>query len=309
MTDPDIPIDFSNPAVHDYMSLIRLQVLTPLSLLINMATILICSLVVTPSIGQIIHLFPASLSPTPSVIAAYIFAIYLGQIGYCILLVLVHKPETKRTMVNGVGLALVFSNWVMAAWAVAWVFEAFLASTILLGILTLLLIYCNIVLVTYHVPTAKRPLDIAFIHAPIRLFLILPLALLFPYSLFIKLGHAWDPAHPDHYTEHQWEGFGVILGINIIGLIFVAARRDIVWCVGATWICVSIWTTKLKPSPVYITTILFTVLHPLTLVVSAVFARFGTRSEGRIRLPPDEPSGTRSGDVEQNGHEVQADWS
>lgn len=62
-------------------------------------------------------------------------------------------------------------------------FEAFITSTILLGILTLLLLYSNVVLIVYHAPTWRRPLDLAFIHAPVRLFLILPLSLLFPYSL------------------------------------------------------------------------------------------------------------------------------
>lgn len=156
----------------------------------------------------------------------------------------------------------------------------FLASTVLLGILLLLLIYCNVVLFTYHPPTRARPLDVALIHGPIRLFLILPLMLLFPYSLLyvsfylphtrisandnrthanlwsitysVTLGHAWDPAHEDHYRSHQWEGFGVILGVNLLGLIIVAVRRDIVWCVGATWINVAIWATKLKPAPVYV---------------------------------------------------------
>jgi hypothetical protein len=88
----------------------------------------------------------------------------------------------------------------MAAWAIAWVcalvscppawllkrsqvFEAFLTSTILLGILTLLLMYSNVVLIVYHIPTWHRPLDLAFIHAPVRLFFILVLSLLFPYSL------------------------------------------------------------------------------------------------------------------------------
>lgn len=56
-------------------------------------------------------------------------------------------------------------------------------STVLLGILTLLLIYSNVVLIVYHVPTWHRPLDLSFIHAPVRLFLILPLSVLFPYSL------------------------------------------------------------------------------------------------------------------------------
>ncbi|KAI0317807.1 hypothetical protein OF83DRAFT_97171 [Amylostereum chailletii] len=307
----DLPIDFDNPAVRDYMSLIRLQVLTPLSLLINIATVLICSFVVTPSLGKVTSLFPAALSPYVPLIAAYILAIYVGQVGYCLILVFARKRETKNTIVKGVGFALVLSNWVMAAWAITWVFRAFLASTILLGILTLLLIYSNIALITYHVPTFKRPLDVAFIHAPMRLFLILPGALLFPYSLFVTLGLAWNPAHDDHYAKGQWAGFGVVMGVNIVGLLVIAMRRDIVWCVGATWICVSIWSdsrnSRPKPAPVYITTILFTVLHPLTLVVATLWERFiKNRRQGHIVLPPDDDETV----VQSNGqHQVHRDWS
>ena len=72
-------------------------------------------------------------------IAIYLIAIYLGQIGYCVLLVIARKPETKvssmlvchsentpyvehqNTLVKGVGLPLVFANFVMAFWAIAWV--------------------------------------------------------------------------------------------------------------------------------------------------------------------------------------------
>ncbi|THH18890.1 hypothetical protein EW146_g2162 [Bondarzewia mesenterica] len=302
----ELPIDTSNPAVRDYLSLIRLQVLTPLSLLINIVTVLICSLVVTPSIGQVIKRYPTSISPSPPVIAAFILAIYIGQIGYCLLLVLVSKPETKQTLVKGVGPALVLSNWIMAAWAISWIFRSFLVSTILLGILLLLLLYSNVVIIVYHPPTRARPLDVAFIHAPLRLFLILPLSLLFPYSLFITLGHAWDPAHPDRYTEHQWEGFGVVLGTNILGLLLVTIRRDIVWCVGATWICVSVWASKHKPPSVYITEIMFTVLHPLGLVASVLWVTFAKRQrEGRIRLPPDEDTSGSRTQAPENGHEHQ----
>ena len=60
----------------------------------------------------------------------------------------------------------------------------FLVSTILLGILLLVLLYCNVVILIYHRPEVKkRPLDVAFIHAPLRFFLVLPLQVMFPYSL------------------------------------------------------------------------------------------------------------------------------
>jgi len=99
-----------------------------------------------------------------------------------------------------------------------------------------------------------------------------------------------------------------VLGVNIIGLLIVAFRRDIVWCVGATWVCISIFTAKAKPSSVYITTILFTVLHPLVLIASSLWIYFNQRREGRghIALPPDDETTPRA---ENGGEEIHADWT
>ena len=90
------------------------------------------------ALGSVIKSHPTSISPSPSLIAAYVVAIFLGQIGYCILLVIARKPETKvssalpastwsilsilqTTLVKAVGLSLVFANWLMALWAISWV--------------------------------------------------------------------------------------------------------------------------------------------------------------------------------------------
>ncbi|EEB97811.1 hypothetical protein MPER_02794 [Moniliophthora perniciosa FA553] len=178
-----LPIDMSHPSVREYLSLIRLQVLTPLSLLINIASIIVCATVVTPSIGTISRRFPTSISPKPIIISVYVAALFIGQIGYCILLVLVRKPETKKTLTKGAGLSLVFANWVMAVWAITWVFEWFVASTVLQGILLALLLYSNLVLLIYHRPTRARIFDAMFIHAPMRFFLVLQIGLMFPLSL------------------------------------------------------------------------------------------------------------------------------
>jgi len=286
-----------------------LQVLTPLSLLINIATVMVCTLVMSPNLGQIAKLYPSSIAPKPSMIAVYLVLIYLGQIGYCVLLVLARKPETKNTLVKGVGLPLVFANWLMAGWAIAWQFQAFLACTILLGILLVFLLYANIVLLVYHAPTHERPFDIALIHAPMRAFLILPLNDLFWYSLFITLGWTWSPGEPQHYGRHQWAGLIVVLAVNIIGLLVIVLRRDIVWCIAATWICASIWSLEPKPFPVWIVVVIFTILHPLALVVSWLWLRLrGGREEkeGQIRLPEEEeeeavaprPRGPREVDAE-----------
>ena len=66
----NLPIDTSHPAVRDYLALIRfvyklklsqsslvtdfrtrLQVLTPLSLLINIATVIVCTAMLTPGLS------------------------------------------------------------------------------------------------------------------------------------------------------------------------------------------------------------------------------------------------------------------
>ncbi|KAH9974272.1 hypothetical protein BGW80DRAFT_1458348 [Lactifluus volemus] len=307
MMDSDPPIDTSNPEVRDYLSLIRLQVLTPLSLLINIGTILVCALILHPSLGDITRSHPASISPSVPVIAAYIFALYLCQFQGSILPSLTWVDATEYHS-QGRGPSPCIRKLVMAGWAIAWVFEAFLTSTILLGILTLLLIYSNLVLFVYHVPTWHRPLDLAFIHAPVRLFLILPLSLLFPYSLFVTLGHAWNPSHPDQYDRKQWEGFTYLLIVNIVGLLIVVLRRDWVWCLGATWVCISIWLKEPKPIAIYVVTIVFTVIHPLSLIAAVLTRHFTrTRQEGRIRLPPDEESDHQRSVL--GGREIQADWS
>ena len=52
---------------------------------------------------------------------------------------------------------------------------------------------------------------------------------------------------------------------------------------------------------------MFTVLHPITLVATALIRHFiSKRQEGRIRLPPDEA--THRGQT-RIGREIQEDWS
>ncbi|KAJ7173799.1 hypothetical protein C8R46DRAFT_1084018 [Mycena filopes] len=286
-----LPIDMSHPAVRDYLALVRLQVLTPLSLPHKYRV----------RLGTISKLNPTSISPRPAVISVYVAAMYLGQIGYCLLLVLARKPETKRTITKGVGLSLVFANWLMAMWAVAWVFEWFIIATVLEGLQVILLLYSNISLLTYHsLNLTKRPLDMALIHAPLRFFFVLQLMLVFPLTLFIALGLTTPPLYdgtPADYNAHMWAGFGVVFGTNLVSLLVIVLRRDIVWCVAATWICVSIWALRPKPQPVYITVLVFTIIHPLSLIMAFIHAYFYTRSEvdgngnGAVVLPGDEHPG------------------
>ncbi|KAF5348795.1 hypothetical protein D9756_009786 [Leucocoprinus leucothites] len=288
-----LPIDLSHPAVKEYLALTRLQVLTPLSLVINIASFFICSIVVKPSIGGVSHLRPTAISPNVPAIGIYIVVLYVMQIGYCVLLVSAKKQETKNALIKASGLFLVLSNFVMAAWAITWVMQWFFVSTILQGVLLLLLLYSNIALLVYHPPVSSRPFDTALIHAPLRFFFILPFMLLFPLNLFITLGFVHNPYIPgsdiSYSGWHIWPVFGVVLGTNLVGLIVVILRRDIVWTVAATWICVSIWTLRPKPAPVYITVIVCTALHPLALFASEVYYRLYKRRPIALEDNEDHP--------------------
>ncbi|KAF9485692.1 hypothetical protein BDN70DRAFT_871014 [Pholiota conissans] len=291
-----LPIDTSHPAVREYLALVRLQVLTPLSLLINIACVATCAFVASPSLSSVSKLYPTALTPNSAVIASYVAALYVGQIGYCVMLVLTRSAETKRAYVNAIGLFLPFANLFMALWAIAWVMRWFLLATILQGLILLLLLFSNVALFIYHPPEHARPLGIAFVHAPLRFFLVLPFSILFELSLFVALGLSYEPTSPgapprDYSSWHAMAGFGVVLGTNLASLIVVVSRSDLVWCAAATWIAVSIWSASPKPAPVYITAITFTALHPLAYIFSKLYARCCSPSARRNRnivLPGDQ---------------------
>ncbi|KAF9045594.1 hypothetical protein BJ165DRAFT_1478385 [Panaeolus papilionaceus] len=292
-----LPLDTSHPAVRDYLALVRLQVLTPLTLLLNIAATTVCATLANPTLQHVLRLHPTVFSPSTGVVAAYVGVVALGMVGYCLILVVVRKEETKAAVIKGVGPSLVIANITMALWSIAWVLQWFLACTILQGLLLLLLIYANINLLIYHPPSRSRPLDTALIHAPLRFFLVLPLNILFPLCLFITLGFSpppTSPIDPSHPAWHPTTGLLVLLGINLVELVVIVARHDLVWCVAAVWVNVALWAGRAgngKPGEIYITAIVLTALHPLALVTSISYQWFVRRREGRIALPVDGEEG------------------
>lgn len=46
-------------------------------------------------LAQVFKDYPTAITPNPYVLGLYVLALNLGQVGYCILLVLAKKPETK----------------------------------------------------------------------------------------------------------------------------------------------------------------------------------------------------------------------
>lgn len=75
--------------------LLNLKVITPLSLLVLIATFLVSILVARPGFGEINDQYETVWSPRKFMIGIY-WLVMLGlQIGFCLLLVLASKEETR----------------------------------------------------------------------------------------------------------------------------------------------------------------------------------------------------------------------
>jgi len=109
-------------------------------------------------------------------------------------------------------------------------------------------------------------------------------------------------SHSDTFLAHSGRtpALFIVLGTNLLGLFVVALRRDIVYAVAATWCAISLWTGEYpKPAGVQISSITFTALYPLVLILSMIYHHFyssnSQRRSRRIALPGDERALGRNG--------------
>ncbi|KAF8752327.1 Signal peptidase complex catalytic subunit SEC11 [Rhizoctonia solani] len=272
--DGDAPFDTSDPRTRLALKLLRLQVLTPLSVLINVAANLVCALVISPSMADIMDLFPNGMTPKTEMVGFYMTVVYVLLIGFCVLLITARNTETKETLVNGVGLRLVVVNWLMTAWAALWALQLFIPSTIVLGIVALLLGWIMFSLV----------------------------------CLFIALEWNYPYTRPDMYARKQWEAFAFIVSMHAAGVLWVFFRQDLTITIGGLWIVLSILLRRPKGAPVFAALIIFAVLYPLTYISTMAWKRLRRHEEnqGRIALPPDEEESVE-GNHYPNGNGTQED--
>lgn len=57
--------------------------------------------------------------------------------------------------------------------------------------------------------------------------------------------------------RHPWPGFAVVTAVNLVSLVVILLRRDIIWAIAATWICISIWAASPKPAPVFVCPVIY----------------------------------------------------
>ncbi|KAG8906784.1 hypothetical protein FRB99_006161 [Tulasnella sp. 403] len=279
-----------DPETHLVLKLLRLQVLTPLAVLVNIATFLICGLVIKPSMRDLSKAFPTAVTPHAVMMAMLWMIIFALQILYCVMLVIGRKHETRETLAYGVGLRLVFANWLMVAWSILFTLKFWLPATIILSFLFVLLLWVNLSLIWYPTSSA-RPLDFISIHAPMRLFLLIVFLSSLPQSIFISLDWIYSADHPERdYDKRTWEAVGFVLGTNFLGLIWVVVMRDWIWAAGGVWTMVALMSKRPKAAVLFGMTILVAVLYPLSFIVAMAWHRLRQKDrEGVIALPPDDP--------------------
>lgn len=71
-----------------------------------------------------------------------------------------------------------------------------------------------------------------------------------PFWISISIGHYWAEGDTKAYNNYAWEGFGIFFLLNVLGAIFIAMRRDIIWSVSAAWLAASVWKETPKSAPV-----------------------------------------------------------
>ena len=101
-----------------------------------------------------------------------------------------------------------------------------------------------------HPPSIRHPIDYLFLHAPLRLFLVLPLTILLPLSVFLMQGHTWPPGKPSMYDMYQWEGMAVVIASGVLAMLLVAWRHDFIWGAATVWLHWSISSARPKSAPV-----------------------------------------------------------
>jgi len=282
-----LPFDSSDPQIRLALQHVRLQALIPTSVLVNLATAVICAFAINPSLQSISKSHPTPLNGSPPMLGMFLLVVFVLLIGHSLLLMIARKKETKETIVHGAGIRLVLLQWVMALNFVAFTLEWFIASLVFSSISLFLLIWIHITL--YQYPSARtRPLDIVFIHLPLRLLLVFTFLQILPQTLFVALGwlsnhHRWRWENNDAFS---WHGVAFIVGLNVVGLVEVALWKDIAWTVAGICIQVAQLIHKPKPSNVSVANLVFIILYPIVFIAIEIWTRF--RDRGAIRLPDDE---------------------
>ncbi|KAJ1028548.1 hypothetical protein NDA16_001714 [Ustilago loliicola] len=312
---------------NEVKSLTRMQILTPLSVLLQMGVMILCgSKLIKPNLQQVSRRHPTYLSIQDSFVLFYWAILYVLLIGFSVFLLLSRTPETKKALVHGVGTRLALANYMMVLWAIFWILDrplTFILGTVTLGIIALILLFNALILAVRYPPSARHPLDWLFIHVPVKMFLVITLQYDLWQQLFMALG--WDFGAGGHHALVQglWPAFGIVTGLGAFSALWIFATADLTWTVAGIYLNIGLlWHKHFsliggrddgepRPAPLTAAIILSISLQGVALLAGVAWKRIKAKQEGRIALPlrPEEEAAMYRAEAERNARAAAASSS
>lgn len=309
---------------NEVKSLTRMQILTPLSVLLQMGVMILCgSKLIKPNLQQVSRRHPTYLSVQDSFVLFYWAILYVLLIGFSVFLLLSRTPETKKALVHGVGTRLALANYMMVLWAIFWILDrplTFILGTATLGIIALILLFNALVLAVRYPPAAKHPLDWLFIHVPVKLFLVITLQYDLWQQLFMALGYDFGSGGQEALVQGLWPAFGIVAGLGVFSALWIFATADLTWTVAGVYLNIGLlWHKHFsliggrddgepRPAPLTAAIILSISLQTVALIAGIAWKRIKARQEGRIALPltPEEEAAVYRAEAERNARATAA---
>ncbi|SNX83076.1 uncharacterized protein MEPE_01782 [Melanopsichium pennsylvanicum] len=308
----------TNMEPNEVKTLTRMQILTPLSVLLQMGVMILCgSNLIKPNLQQVSRRHPTYLSVQDNFVLFYWAILYVLLIGFSVFLLLSRTPETKKALVHGVGTRLALANYMMVLWAIFWILDrplTFILGTVTLSVIALVLLFNALILAVRYPPSAKHPLDWLFIHVPVKLFLVITIQYDLWQQLFMALG--WDFGSGGHQALVQglWPAFGIVVGLGAFSALWIFATADLIWTVAGVYLNFGLlWHKHFslvggrddgepRPAPLTAAIILSISLQVVALIAGVAWNRIKARQDGRIALPlsPEEEAAVYRAEAERN---------
>ncbi|CDS82228.1 uncharacterized protein SPSC_03048 [Sporisorium scitamineum] len=314
----------TNMEANEVKTLTRMQILTPLSVLLQMGVMILCgSKLIKPNLQQVSRRHPTYLSPQDSFVLFYWAVLYVLLIGFSVFLLLSRMPETKKALVHGVGTRLALANYLMVLWAIFWILHrppTFILGTATLAVIAVILLFNALVLAVRYPPSPKHPLDWLFIHVPIKMFLVITIQYDLWQQLFVALGWDFGSGGHDALLQGLWPAFGIITGLGAFSALWIFATADLTWTAAGIYLNLGLlWHKHFsliggrddgepRPAPLTAAIILSISLQAVALLAGIAWKRIKARQEGRIALPltPEEEVAAYRAEAERNARAATA---
>lgn len=246
----DEPADTHEPLTSaQKRSLTFLQVNTPLSLLVFLATALFGAVVV-PSIGFVFTSHATYFTPNPRMLLAYFVITLVFQTGFCILSVITRNCHTQRCIVQSTGARLALANYLLALWLVLRILDTSSsrkAGAWVLGIVAVLAFVNDTVLRSKFAPRWVHPFETILVHVPNKLVTLIVIQTLLWNQVMLAKG--WFRRNDNDLlpTEPLWPSAVIQILVGVALAMWVGMTTDVSVYAASMYLDMSILAFKKMP--------------------------------------------------------------